>query len=145
MPFCSQCGNQVIASDAYCARCGARQPAPAAEAFSSLTPRKAAVLCYVPIVGWIASIIVLASDRFRTDRMVRFHAFQGLYLFVAWLIVHEVVGPMFDPLPGPNYISKCLHLAVLAVWVLMLVKTSQDETYSLPVLGELAEKSLSER
>ncbi|MCC6264568.1 MAG: zinc ribbon domain-containing protein, partial [Bryobacterales bacterium] len=26
MPFCSHCGNQVRDADAYCTRCGARQP-----------------------------------------------------------------------------------------------------------------------
>jgi len=54
---------------------------------SGISPRTASILCYIPVVGWIASIIVLAADRFRNDHRVRFHAFQGLYLFVAWLIV----------------------------------------------------------
>jgi uncharacterized membrane protein len=29
--------------------------------------------------------------------------------------------------------------------VLMIVKTAQDEMYKLPILGELAEKSVSEQ
>ena len=62
----------------------------------SLNPKTASILCYIPWVGWVAAIVVLASDRFRHDRAVRFHAFQGLYLFVAWLIADQVIRPMFD-------------------------------------------------
>ena len=47
------------------------------------------------MMGWVAAIIVLAADRFRHDRILRFHAFQGLYLFVAWLIADHVLGPVF--------------------------------------------------
>ena len=49
------------------------------------------------------SIIVLAADKFRTNRAVRFHAFQGLYLFVAWLIVQQVIAPWFRHFPGEMF------------------------------------------
>src|SRR5947199_200368 len=102
MPFCSQCGNQVEQADQFCAKCGARQPgAPLRtnDAFASLTPRTASILCYIPGLGWIASIIVLASERFRGNQVVRFHAFQGLYLFVAWLIEDWVLKPILTEIP----------------------------------------------
>src|SRR5690349_10423788 len=107
MPFCSKCGNQVGDADRFCGRCGARQPAagapPAtasavkggADPLGSINPRTASILCYVPGIGWIAAIVVLASEKFRRDPTVRFHAFQGLYLFVAWLIDDWVIRPMF--------------------------------------------------
>src|SRR5438105_7653090 len=106
MPFCSQCGNQVAAADVFCGRCGARQPAgagrptPAADPLAGINPRTASILCYIPGVGWIASIIVLASERFRHNRAVRFHAFQGLYLFVAWLMEDWVLRPLFHLIPN---------------------------------------------
>jgi uncharacterized membrane protein len=99
----------------------------------------------VPVVGWVASIVILASEKFRYERRARFHAFQGLYLFVAWLVVQEVISPMLGQLPGPNYVGKMLTVGLLCLWFFMLVKTSQQEDYSLPILGELAEKSMSER
>ena len=46
------------------------------------------------------SVIVLASERFRRDRAVRFHGFQSLYLFVAWLIVDQVLRPLFGGIHG---------------------------------------------
>jgi len=150
MPFCSQCGNQVAGSDIFCAKCGFRQPVEparaAADPLASITPRTASILCYVPVVGWIASIIVLATDRFRHERQVRFHAFQGLYLFVAWLIVDWVVRPMFADMSGPVVrVDRILRAVLMLTWIFMLVKASHNEEYSLPIIGELAQKSASER
>jgi uncharacterized membrane protein len=140
MPFCSQCGNQVDAADVFCARCGTRQPTPApppAQAFSSITPRTASILCYIPGVGWIASIIVLAAERFRHDRTVRFHAFQGLYLFVAWLIEDWVLHPVFSSIPH-MHLDPLVKLALLCMSIFMIIKASQEEAYALPIIGELA-------
>ena len=97
MPFCTQCGAQVQPADVFCSKCGMRQaapgPVPRPDPLAGITPRTASMLCYIPIVGWIASIVVLASPKFRNERDVRFHAFQGLYLFVVWLLVDWVVAP----------------------------------------------------
>jgi len=147
MPFCSQCGNQVDTGDVYCARCGARQPVPGprpADPFSSITPRTASILCYVPGLGWIGSIVVLASQRYRNDRIVRFHAFQGLYLFVAWLIEDWVLTPIFSGIPHVH-LDGIIKAVLLFMSIFMIVKASHQEAYSLPIIGELAEKSVSEK
>ena len=152
MPFCCQCGQSVGGRDAYCGVCGARQPSaptPAVEYLNGISPRTASLLCYIPILGWIVAIIVLASARFRQDTRVRFHAFQGLYLFVAWLIVDWVLGPMFTfafwGAPLHHAFPGLLKAVIFGAWVFMIIKTSHDEMYKLPILGELAEKSVSEQ
>jgi uncharacterized membrane protein len=152
MPYCCQCGQRVGDRDIYCAACGTQQPqsSPVADYLHGISPRTASLLCYVPILGWIVAIVVLASARFREDRRVRFNAFQGLYLFVAWLIVDWVLGPLFS-FPhfwGPPFYKifpALMKAAVFAAWVFMIVKSAQDETYKLPILGDLAEKSVSEQ
>ena len=149
MPFCTQCGVQVSATDQFCNVCGAKQQVaakPAASRIDSMSPRTMSVLCYVPVVGWIAAIIALASQRFRDDRDVRFHAFQGLYLFVAWLILDWGVSPFFSFFPhGFFSVNKILRFLLFGSSIFMLVKTSQGEKFSLPVFGELAERSLAEQ
>jgi uncharacterized membrane protein len=107
------------------------------------------MLCYIPLIGWIAAIIVLASPTFSRDRGLRFHAFQGIYLFVAWLLVDWVLEPILA-LPGVGgrmmrLIVHMLQLTVFGAWIWMLVRTSQNQTYSLPVIGELAERSVAEQ
>jgi uncharacterized membrane protein len=100
------------------------------------------------MLGWIGSIVVLASPRFQRDRTVRFHAFQGLYLFVAWLIVQMISGPMreFGAAPGPfRAIVGIMHLVIFGAWIFMLIKTSQEEFFALPIIGEIAERSVAEQ
>ena len=58
MPFCSQCGNQVGATDTFCAKCGFRQPLtaqPVSDPLAGVTPRTASILCYIPVAGWIGA------------------------------------------------------------------------------------------
>lgn len=160
MPFCTHCGGQVKPADVYCARCGARQESagepPAQETAAApgpqtknpldqLTPENAAILCYIPWLGWIASIVVLATERFRQNKTVRFHAFQGLYLFVLWLFVDWVFSPIAQYADATRGISSLFKLGVLAVWIYMIVKTSQKEMVRLPLLGELADRSVAEQ
>jgi len=128
---------------------GAAAPQPtSSNLLVGLSPQTASLLCYIPILGWVAAIIVLASTRFRNNLEVRFNAFQGLYLFVAWLIVDQVVSP-FLAWPGGwalrHQFSKLLELAMIALWIFMIVKVRQGQTYRLPLLGELADRSVSEQ
>lgn len=149
MPFCSQCGTQVGATDGFCSHCGAMQPVgtprprSGPDPLAGINSRTASILCYVPGIGWIASIIVLASDRFRHHRAVRFHAFQGLYLFVLWLMEDWVVKPILHMIPDVR-IDRILEGVLLGVSIFMMVKASHEEAYALPVLGELAQKSVAE-
>ncbi len=158
MPFCTQCGREVSGSAAFCGNCGARQtpvaggpsagpmpPGPAPDALAGMSPRAAAILCYIPNpFGGIASVIVLASRKFKGDQNVRFHAFQGLYLFAVWLLLMWA-GPVMDS--GSGHFLRGDHLlegVLLFVSVFMMIKASHEETYVLPIIGELAKRSATE-
>jgi uncharacterized membrane protein len=163
MPFCTQCGQQANSADAFCGQCGARQSAgegqpnprpsapnlqnpPVHDPLAGLSARTATILCYVPAVGWIAAVIVLAARKFKDDHLIRFHAFQGLYLFAAWLVVDWVVGPVVHFTPGPSRsIETMLHVVLLAVSIFMMIKASHNEAYVLPIIGELAQRSATEQ
>jgi uncharacterized membrane protein len=148
MAYCCKCGNAVQDSDRFCARCGSEQAGvrPAPDIAASFSPRTAAVLCYVPWAGWIIAIVVLASSTFRNNRTVRFHAFQGLYLFVALLIVQWVFKPWGFLMGVPHLpIPQIMQLALLVLSIFMMVKAGEDRPYALPILGDLAERSLAEK
>ena len=100
-------------------------------------------MCYIPGMGWIAAIIVLASQRYRQMPAVRFHAFQGLYLFVAWLMNDQVLKWALAPF-SHFHLHDLVSLVLLAMSVFMMVKASHNEAYSLPLFGELAHRSISE-
>jgi uncharacterized membrane protein len=160
MPFCTQCGHQVADADVFCASCGKPQagpeprswpppqppPVPSTDPLAGLSPRTASILCYIPTVGWIAAVVVLSSRKFRGDRIVRFHAFQGLYLFAAWLVVQWVVHPIVMTMREHFIrIDHILEGLILAVSIFMMIKTSQDDPYVLPIIGELAQRSAAEQ
>jgi uncharacterized membrane protein len=164
MPFCTQCGQQVGDQTRFCANCGAAQPVasgqsafrPAAQPqarggpgfWDRIDAYTASILCYVPVLGSLPCIAVLASQRFERDRVTRFHAFQGLYIFVAWLVMTRAIFPFLHVVPTfmPIFpLEKILKLLLYAAWIVMLVKTSQRQSYSLPLFGELAERSLAEQ
>ena len=94
-------------------------------------------------MGWIAAIIILAAQRFRHIQTVRFHAFQGLYLFVAWLMNDQVLKWALAPF-SHFHLHDLVSLVLLAMSIFMMVKASHDEAYSLPLFGELAHRSISE-
>jgi uncharacterized membrane protein len=152
MPFCSQCGNAVGDRDSFCGRCGAKQPGAERGAtwtgsrpapFESVSPRTASTLCYVPWIGWVVAIIVLAADRFRKNHVVRFHAFQALYLFVAWLINDWVLRWFVWPFTT-FHLHGVIEVVLLVMSIFMIVKTAHDKQHSLPLFGELAERSVAE-
>jgi len=155
MPFCTQCGTTVEPAAVFCAKCGARQPGGATAArasageewLKSISASTAGTLCYVPFAGWVAALIFLATQRFREDRLVRFHAFQGLYLFVVWLLVDIAIGSFFGfaGVVVRRAVTGSLKLSVLCGWIYMLYKTSHGELIRLPFLGELADRSVAEQ
>ncbi len=159
MPFCNKCGSEVQPADQFCGRCGSPQsfqggPSTGPKAakrklpdyFSTLDAHTASILCYIPIIGGVFSIFVLAAERFRRDNLVRFHAFQGLYLFVIWLIHAWVLqGILYETIPRAYVISRAIKLALTGAWIFMLYKTSQREMVRIPIIAELADKSVAEQ
>ncbi len=151
------CGHQASTGDLFCAGCGTRQP-PAgspprtnatsaqSDPLAGLSPRAASILCYIPTVGWIAAVIVLAARKFKGNHLVRFHAFQGLYLFAAWLAVNWVVRPIAENMRGQFFrIDHLLQGLIIGVSIFMMIKASHDEPYVLPIIGELAQRSATEQ
>jgi len=140
MPFCSNCGAQV--DGRFCPQCGAsvdsgagatRPAAPAA----GMSDNVAGALCY--LLGFITGIIFLAVAPYNARREVRFHAFQSIFLSVAWIALWIVIG---IALPWAAYmlISPLLSLAGLGLWLFLMWKTYQNQRVVLPVIGEMAEK-----
>lgn len=172
--FCTGCGTGVDAVAKFCPNCGRAQQSPGSgSAFGSAnagatgsfqsdfraTPGNSAfagssqgpsplltqVFCYAPIVGWIAALYGLVSDRFRLDRLTRFHAFQGLYLFLCGLLAEAVLRPLLSPMPGYRVLHRLLDVALLAAGVYMMVSTGSGQVVRLPFLGDLAERSVNEQ
>jgi uncharacterized membrane protein len=100
------------------------------------------------VFGVIPAIIILASQRFRTNGRVRFDAFQSVYLFVAWLIVSSAMPVILLGLPGwgmEHGMLQLIKLGFLVCWIVLLVKASQNQQLHLPIIGDLAARSTTEQ
>ena len=119
---------------------------------SQLRPNIAALLCYIPSFGWVAAVIFLAVDSYRRNRYVHFHALQGLFLFVAYYLVRVVWGltpgvimdPFSMPFRGISHFTfrSVIYVALLIIQVVGMAKTAKGEPFHLPILGDIAERSM---
>ena len=115
-----------------------------------LAPNVAALVSYIWIP--VTSILVLVTEK--QNRTVRFHAFQSLFLglgvfaaSIALSIVMGVVGAILAAVSSTLAVLAALvslvvwlafTVAILAAWVLCLVKAYRGEEYQLPVVGKFA-------
>src|ERR1700683_4474871 len=99
----------------------------------------AALLCYV--LGWVTGLIFFLIEK--ENKFVRFHAMQSIILFGA-LTVFNIVLSMLLSTMGIYYsmyfIFQLVWLAALALWIVLMVKAYQGETFKLPVAGDIAEQ-----
>ena len=155
MAFCPSCGAPV--EGRYCAKCGtavdpaapaAASPAVNLPAVSApgLPENTAAALCYV--LGFVTGIIFLVLEPYNKNKLIRFHAFQSIFLNIAWIgvfIALSIIGIVLLPIPflGPM-LSIILHLGVslgaFILWLMLMYKAYNRERWVLPIIGPLAEK-----
>ncbi len=120
--------------------------APAA-ASSGLGANAAGALAY--LAGIVTGILFLLIDPYKSDRLVRFHAFQSIFfnvawiaLWIAWMIVGLVLGAitkgLFFFLQVP--IDLLLMIGGFCLWAFLMFSAYQGKMTRLPVIGALAAK-----
>jgi uncharacterized membrane protein len=118
--------------------------APAAA--GGLSENAASALAYV--LGFITGILFLVIAPYNQIREVRFHAFQSIFLNVAWIAVWialTIVGTVMSTISFMlatlwGLVSMLVSLGMLVLWIFMIVKAYQGQKVVLPVVGPLAEK-----
>jgi uncharacterized membrane protein len=149
MAFCSSCGGQIPAGAAVCPACGhpAVAPAvtPAAQTGGGLTDNVAGMLAYFT---FIPAVIFLVLEPYNKNRVIRFHAFQCLFLYAAAIACWICLGILsvvlaFIPILGHLVIAllwMVLSFGLIIVWIIVVIKANQGQMYKLPIIGDLAEK-----
>ncbi|HEY2013432.1 MAG TPA: hypothetical protein VGH38_08020 [Bryobacteraceae bacterium] len=104
----------------------------------------ASMLCYA--VGFITGIIFLVIAPYNQNRVVRFHAFQSIFLSVGAILVSWIFGFIFGMAAvglGSAAIlvlvMMVIRLAFFLLWLYMLISAYQGKTVVLPVIGPLAQ------
>ena len=106
---------------------------------AGLTDNVAGALCYA--LGLVTGILFLVLAPYNQNRNIRFHAFQSIFLHVAaivvWiamLFVSAISGGMLI------FVMPLIWLAFFVLWLVVMIKTYQDQKLVLPIIGPLAEK-----
>ena len=127
-------------------------PAQTTKSSTGLDENVAALLSY--IFGWVSGLIFFLIEK--DSRLVRFHAMQSLLfnvlvgvvaialwivLFIVFLIASQISGALATLLSLVSILVWGIFLiAILAGFVLCLVKAFQGQYFKLPVIGNFAEK-----
>ncbi len=153
MAFCPSCGSQV--DGRFCAKCGTAVagdtggagtiPPPAAQA-AGLQENMACALCY--LLGLLTGVLFLVLAPYNTNRKIRFHAFQSIFMHIAlivcWFALSIVFGLLIQiPVLGALVtlaLWPILGLATFGLWLFLMYKAYNNEKFVLPVVGPLAEK-----
>ena len=173
MSFCQTCGASLPDGSPACTACGASQgvaapsavpgaipgsmpgaipgsmpvAAPVAAAGAGLTPNVAGALTY--LLGLITGILFLVIDPFKTDRFVRFHAFQSIFFNVAWIafwIVWTIVGLTLSAISHGLFfiiqlpVNLLITVGGFCLWIYLMYSAYQGKTVQLPIIGPLAAK-----
>jgi|SRR5580658_407099 uncharacterized membrane protein len=166
MAFCANCGSSV--DGRFCQKCGApvgvpgpapaapgptpgvspvpQPPAPVGAPSVGMTDNMAGALCY--LFGFITGILFLVLAPYNQDRNIRFHAFQSIFLSIAWValeIVAAIVSAVLIHIPilgaiMTGLIYLVIGLGAFIMWLYMMFKTYNGEKIVLPVIGPMAEK-----
>lgn len=143
MAFCKACG-QEIGTATFCPKCGASQgaapaavpAAPAASPTEGLQENVAGLLCY--LLGWVTGIIFLLIDK---RPWVKFQAAQSIVLFgglTALRIALAFMGGLFGGFFGWG-LSSILALVGVILWIMLMVKAYQHETFRVPIVADIAD------
>jgi uncharacterized membrane protein len=116
-------------------------PPPAAG--SGLADNVASALCYV--LGLITGIIFLVLAPYNQNRVIRFHAFQSIFLHVALIVFYigcAIVAVILTAmhLGLVTLLFPLLGLGVLVLWICMIVFAYQGKLTVLPIIGPIAKK-----
>jgi uncharacterized membrane protein len=101
---------------------------------TGLSKNTESALCYVlPVVG---GVIFLVMEK---DAGVRFHAMQSIVFSVAAFALNMVLG--FTIVLA--LVLPILWVVEFILWLVLVYKAWQGETWELPVLGKLARQLLA--
>jgi len=147
MAFCPNCGSAVEGK--FCAKCGAAvgvgaDPA-AGSSFPAQTPitgssglsdNVAGALAYIPIIG----LIFLLIEPYNRNKLIRFHAFQSLFLLAAAIVTNILISVLTSMMWSLIFLWGIIRLAYLVLWLFMMFKTYSGVKVVLPIIGPIAEK-----
>src|SRR5580658_7359971 len=110
---------------------------------SGLSDNGAGALAYITI---IPAILFLVMPPYNKSSYVRFHAWQCIFLTIAWIVLFIVLAifariPMFGLIMFP--IMLLLDLGMFVLWLIVVLKALNGQRFKIPFIGPFAETQAS--
>ena len=149
MKFCTSCGKEIAEDAVVCVGCGkavaGKEPAAGAKDNTKTMSILAYLLFFIPLI----------TGDYKKSETVKFHANQGLVLwlaYIAWMILSAIVravvqvettsylwGVPYTVKTTPGWLSLILSLMYIPYLVLVimgLINASKGQEKELPVIGK---------
>jgi uncharacterized membrane protein len=169
MAFCGSCGTQMNDEATLCKTCGkpsspdvvsasvldstapdstahkANSTSATTPSSAGISPNVAGALSY--LFGALSGIIFLLIDPFKSDRFVRFHAFQSIFFSLGWIglwVVGETAMVLFEAITAGFLavliipLSLIFTLGSLGYWFFLMYKAYSGQQYRIPWIGRIA-------
>jgi len=108
---------------------------------SGLSDNAAGGLSYITI---IPAILFLIVEPYKKSAFVRFNAWQSIFFYVSWAVVHILVEIAQNLVPTVLFLTLSLwqfvDLAFFVVLVIVFISAFNGKRFMLPIIGGLAEK-----
>jgi uncharacterized membrane protein len=154
MATCPKCGSVIADNAVFCSVCGspvsfagspAAPPPPTGATSAGMTSNVAGALSY--LLGFITGIIFLVLEPYKRDGFVRFHAFQSIFICVILFVFNIIWSNIFLGALSLGFLwtivslfGTLIYLAFFLLWLFLMYKAYNNETFKLPVIGDLAAK-----
>src|SRR6266849_4100766 len=132
---------------------GAPSDAPGGKTSVGLDANLASMLCYLTLIccglGIIISLIFFIVEK--TNRLLRFHAMQGLLFGGVWIVVgiaFKILSMLVDVALGDAVgfmafwglllVRVLVALVLLIFLILAAIKSYEGQYYKLPIIGNIA-------
>lgn len=164
MPFCRQCGMELKEGVRFCPDCGAplEEPAQTAQQYSAANENSFAAVFntadttsqfdpadveknkVMGVLAYLSLLVLVPIFAAKESRFARFHANQGLVLFIAsaifgvarW-ILSEILLAISWRLYFVTVIISLLGLVFLALAIIGIVNAATGKAKELPVIGQI--------
>ncbi|HJT89819.1 MAG TPA: hypothetical protein VJ732_18240 [Bryobacteraceae bacterium] len=82
---------------------------------------------------------------YNQNRAIRFHAFQSIFLNVAWIVLWIAISIMLGILRTAGlffglFLTPLIGLAFFVIWLYVMISAYQGKPVVLPIIGPLAQQ-----
>lgn len=116
-----------------------------ASAAQPMATNVAGTLTY--LAGFITGIVFIATEPYKSNSFIRFHAFQSIFFNVAWIAIWMVwiaISAILTPLTAGLFgivalpVILILSLTGFGIWLFLMYQAYQQKLLRLPFIGKYA-------